>query len=211
MEGGLDVFSGETFLLSVTAFDQRAEGLIQHVVRGRRLAPLSVQQQNVGEISNRGGEVQGMLRTGPMTVEGSASSVTSVVRVLSRAYTGDLKAGDRLPEVPSWTGHLALSMQRGRLSGTAGVSVIGDWTGYDWVEYYSLLSIGAEAPASLRPFWINYPAIARSYFLIADAPTPGFNWFTRIDNIANRQRDTRDNLAITAGRTLSVGVNFTTP
>jgi outer membrane receptor protein involved in Fe transport len=210
VEGGVDLYRGDAFALSLTAFDQRADGLIQHVTRDPRSTSPSVQQQNVGQITNRGGEAQGSLRIGPALVEGSYSRVSSVVRALARFYTGELRVGDRVPEVPSWTGHLAITMQRGRSSGTVGADLLGDWVGYDWLSYYSALSDGATAPTSVRPFWIDYPTVAQGYLLFADAPSERFNWFVKVDNLGNRQRDTRDNLAVTAGRTVSVGVNVTT-
>ena len=210
VEGGIDLYRGNVFALSLTAFDQRAEGLIQHVTRDPRSTLPSVQQQNVGRISNRGGEAQGSLRIGPVSAEGSYSTVSSVVRALAKFYTGELRVGDRVPEVPSWTGHLALTMHRGRLSGTVGSDLLGKWVGYDWISYYSALGDSSTAPESLRPFWIDYPAIAQGYLLFADEPSERFGWFARVDNLANRQRDTRDNLAVTAGRTISIGVNVTT-
>jgi outer membrane receptor protein involved in Fe transport len=211
VEGGVDVYRGDAFALSLTAFDQRAEGLIQHVTRDPRSTSPSVQQQNVGRISNRGGEAQGSLRVGPISAEGSYARVSSVVRALARSYTGELQVGDRVPEVPSWTGHLALTMRRGRSSGTVGADLLGDWVGYDWLSYYTALSDGTTAPASLRPFWLDYPATARVHALFADAPSERFDWFVKVENLGNRQRDTRDNLAIVPGRTVSVGVNVTTP
>ena len=210
VEGGIDLHGGNVFALSLTAFDQRAEGLIQHVTRDPRSTLPSVQQQNVGRISNRGGEAQGSLRIGPVSAEGSYATVSSVVRALAKFYTGELRVGDRVPEVPSWTGHLALTMHRGRLSGTVGADLLGEWVGYDWISYYSALGDVSTAPESLRPFWIDYPAITQGYLLFADEPSERFAWFARVDNLANRQRHTRDNLAVTAGRTISIGVNVAT-
>ena len=51
--------ASERLAMSLTAFDQRADGLIQHVIPdAARCRRKSVQQQNVGRISNRGGEAQ---------------------------------------------------------------------------------------------------------------------------------------------------------
>ncbi len=210
MEGGVDVYHSDAFALSLTAFDQRADGLIQHVTRDPRSTSPAVQQQNVGQITNRGGEAHASLRVGRVLAEGSYSTVSSVVRALARFYTGELRVGDRVPEVPSWTGHAALSVRRGRISGMVGADLLGEWVGYDWLSYYTALSGGAPAPATLRPFWIDYPPIAQGYVMIADAPSERFNWFVKVDNVGNRQRDTRDNLAVAAGRTVSVGANVTT-
>ena len=83
MEGGFDLAVGRVLQLQVTAFDQLASGLIQRVAlpvetpRGRRAAfPL----QNLGEISNRGWEVQGSALLGSLSLEGAFSRVDSRVR-----------------------------------------------------------------------------------------------------------------------------------
>ena len=57
----------------------------------------------IGEITNRGIEAQGMIGVGPLTVDGWVATVASRVKKLAASYTGDLRVGDRVPEVPRTT------------------------------------------------------------------------------------------------------------
>ncbi|HEU4884850.1 MAG TPA: TonB-dependent receptor, partial [Longimicrobium sp.] len=121
LEGGFDLAIGSTFLLQVTGYDQLASGLIQRVALAavtdstgeRRMTPYAL--QSVGQISNRGWEMQGTAHLGRLSLEGAAAGVTSRVRTLAAGYEGDLRAGDRMLEVPAVT-----------LSGTAA------WTERRW-------------------------------------------------------------------------------
>jgi outer membrane receptor protein involved in Fe transport len=202
----VDFIAGERIALSATVFDQRVEGLIQHVIPNPRTSPRTVQQQNVGRISNRGSEGQATVRVGPADLQIGVATVISEVEALSNAYSGDLRVGDRLPEVPSWSGHGSLSLRMGRIRATGGATVVGPWTGYDWVSYYSDLAQGADVPASIREYWIEYPSIARPYVMVSTDGASGLHVFGRVDNLTNQQRDARDNLQVTAGRTTSLGL-----
>ena len=208
VEGGIDISANERLAISLTAFDQRAEGLIQHVIPNPRLAPTTIQQQNVGEISNRGGDADVSIDAGVASVEVGVAAVASEVRALAKTYSGDLRVGDRVPEVPSWSGHGAVSANVGSLRATAGLTYRGSWTGYDWVSYYSALALGAEPPASMRVYWARYPSTTRPYVMVSRRAGAKLDWFVRVDNLTNQQRDTRDNLQVTAGRTISAGLGM---
>ena len=85
----------------------------------RRRAPsdtyVAYQLQNVGEISNRGWELQSSADLGRLSLTGTLSLVDSRVQRLASGYSGDLRAGDRMLEVPSHT-----------------TSLSGSWTGRGW-------------------------------------------------------------------------------
>jgi outer membrane receptor protein involved in Fe transport len=210
VEGGIELYFVDRLSLSVTAFDQRAEGLIQHVLPDPRVAPRAVQLQNVGEISNRGLELTARGSAGWLAAEATLATVASRVEVLSRFYTGDLRVGDRVPEVPSWSLAAALSASRRGLTAIAGVSCLGSWTGYDWLRYYAA-SAGGTAPGSLRDYWIRYTPTVRPHLVLTADLTPRLSVFARVDNLLNAQEDTRDNLLIAAGRTTGFGLRWATP
>ena len=67
---------------------------------GRRIA---YELQNVGEITNRGWEVSGSAGARGLTVSTAYAFVDSRVRRLAERYTGDLRPGDRMLEVPERT------------------------------------------------------------------------------------------------------------
>jgi hypothetical protein len=85
---------------------------------------------------------------------------------------------------------------------------IGPWTGYDWSRY-----VGDEAQQNtdvtdLRTYWRDYPGILRPYLSISHIMNRDVEWFGRIDNLTNVQRYERDNLQVTAGRTMTVGLRI---
>jgi iron complex outermembrane receptor protein len=206
VEGGLEIYAANRFSVSLTGFDQRAEGLIQHVVPDPRLAPRSVQQQNVGEISNRGIELQAAGRAGPFRADAMLSTVASRVEALSRYYTGDLRRGDRVPEVPSFSGAASIAAAGHGVRLELGAIFLGTWTGYDWLSYYAALAQGTETP--LRDYRTEYPGTVRPNIVLSHDVTARFGWFARVDNLTNRQRDGRDNLQVLAGRTTRIGVRW---
>jgi iron complex outermembrane receptor protein len=209
IEAGAELYSSHRFGLSLTGFDQRVEGLIQHVLRDPRIAPRVIQYQNVGRITNRGIEFGANGAVGNLDAELSLSTVASRVAALSPSYTGDLRVGDRVPEVPAWTGSGAIHLRRRGLILTAGINVLGEWMGYDWLAYYTAASSGDEAP-SLRAYSKEYAPSVRPRVGLTHDAGGRFSWFVRVENLGNNQRDSRDNLQITAGRTTWLGARFST-
>jgi hypothetical protein len=132
--------------------------------------------------------------------------VSSTVTAVSRFYTGDLRPGDRVPEVPSLSGAASVTVPLGTFSLIGGVSYLGGWTGYDWLAYYDAAAAGTTTP-SLRSYAIRYPGTARPSVMVSQDVTARVAWFARVDNLTNRQRDGRDNLQVLAGRTTRVGVS----
>jgi hypothetical protein len=60
----------------------------------------------------------------------------------------------------------------------------------------------------MRVYWVRYPSTTRPYAMVARQPGAKLDWFVRVDNLTNQQRDTRDNLQVTAGRTISAGMGM---
>lgn len=203
-EGGIEVFAGDRATLSITGYSQLARGLIQQVIQDRR----TIQYQNVGQIANRGAEIEGQVRRGTIRANATLSLTDSRVRALSRTYSGDLAVGDRVPEVPMSSGSLSISLDIGRATVTAGSVYVGPWTGYDWSRY-----VGDEAQESdevneLRNYWRNYASIVRPYLSVNHVLNHDLEWFARVDNLTNVQRYERDNLQVTAGRTMTIGLKI---
>jgi outer membrane receptor protein involved in Fe transport len=215
VEAGFDLAFGNTLSLQVTAYDQLASGLIQRVslardtARSRHETPYAL--QSVGQISNRGWEVQGTARRGALSLQGAAAGVASRVRRLAAGYTGDLRAGDRMLEVPALT-----------LSGTAA------WTGrrasaaltayraFDWINYDRLalardFQAETRAPqqmagAQLRDYWRRYDGVPRvNATATLDLPR-GTVLVLTADNLLDQQQGEPDNLTIVPGRTLMLGL-----
>lgn len=206
VEGGFELFLGDRASVSVTGYSQNADGLIQQVYVNR-LTTRAFQYQNVGRISNRGAELEGSVRGGALRLSGAYAITDSRVRALSLTYSGDLKVGDRVPEVPGSSGLAALSWQAGRAEATLGVAYVGAWTGYDWEQF-----VADEAvPITQRPqsyYLRDYPSIVKPYLSLSQTVTRDVTWFGRVDNLTNVQRNERDNLQITPGRTMTIGVRI---
>jgi iron complex outermembrane receptor protein len=165
-----------------TRFDQLASGLIQPVAvsssgpgpgpgggaggggrqpnDGRRIA---YQLQNVGEITNRGWDISGSAGARGLSVSSGYSVVDSRVRRLAVGYTGDLRSGDRMLEVPERTLSATPSYARGPWS----ASIMGprayDWVNYDRVALAAAVESNDRLPRDLigpqlRSFWRVYLA-----------------------------------------------------
>ena len=203
-EGGVEWFAGDRAMLSVTGYTQTAKGLIQQVIQDRR----TIQYQNVGQIANRGAEIEAQVRRGNVRANGTLSLTDSRVRALARTYSGDLAVGDRVPEVPASSGNMSLSWDVGRTTLTMGSVYIGSWTGYDWSRYVGDEAQESQEVSNLRDYWRAYPGIVRPYLSVSRILNRDVEWFGRVDNLTNVQRYERDNLQVTAGRTLVVGLRI---
>jgi outer membrane receptor protein involved in Fe transport len=204
VEGGLEWFAGDHAMLSFTGYSQNAKGLIQQVIQDRR----TIQYQNVGQIANRGAEIEGQLRQGNLRANGTFSLTDSRVKALSRTYSGDLAIGDRVPEVPSSSGSISLSWDVGRATLTVGSSYIGPWMGYDWSRYVGDEAQQSDSINALRDYWRDYPSLVRPYLSVSHVLNRDVEWFGHVDNLTNIQRYERDNLQVTAGRTMTFGLRI---
>ena len=208
IEYGADVYMGDRLSLSVTAYRQNADELIQQVVTSPRSDLKAVQYQNVGRIANTGLEIEGTGRFGFLRASATMTWTDSKVRQLAPTYAGDLSVGDQVPEVPGSSGQAWLSYDFAALRLTSGATFIGSWTGYDWLEYYNGATGLTIARENLRDYWVHYPAVIKPFLMLEGRVARDAALFLRVDNLANKQLNERDNLQITAGRTTTVGVKI---
>ena len=130
---------------------------------GRRIA---YELQNVGEITNRGWEISGSIGTHGLSVSTAYAIVDSRVRRLADRYTGDLRPGDRLLEVPERTMSATASYARGPWSASVTGSRAFDWVNYDRLALANAVESGDRPPRDLigeqlRSFWRLYPGVNR--------------------------------------------------
>lgn len=214
VEGGFDLAIGRVLQLQVTAFDQLASGLIQRVSvpadthdGGTRGAGFRL--QNMGRISNRGWEVQGSAVLGRASLEGAFSAVDSRVLTVASGYTGDLRRGDRMLEVPART--LSLT---GAWAGDRWTASVTGYRAFDWINYDRLalardyagrggvLPMGEE----LRAYWHWYPGVTHVNAVASMDMRTGWTLVVSGENLLDYQRGEPDNLTVVPGRTLSLGV-----
>ena len=220
IETGADLFFGKTVALHATRFDQRASGLIQPVsVYGvsssdtlPRYRRMVYELQNVGEITNRGWELSGSLTDGPWSLGATFSQVDSRVQKIASRYTGDLRPGDRMLEVPARTFGLNTGYSHGRLSMSWRVARASDWINYDRL---SLLGAFADATTTaqqivgpeLRSYWKQYGGVTRLGGRIAIAASRDMTFTLDGENLLDEQRGEPDNTTVLPGRTLSAGLH----
>lgn len=215
LEGGLDLFVGSTAALRVTRFDQHAYSLIQPVAIASapsatdpNATRLLYQLQNVGEIANRGWELESTVAAGRLSMTGTFSLVDSRVRRLSETYTGDLRPGDRMLAVPARSGGLTAAWKASTWSTSLTATRVSNWVNYDGIGL-ALASSTATSPIvgeQLRSFWRLYPGVTR---LDASISRDAFQRFTLVltaRNLLDVQRGEPDDLTVVPGRSLTAGV-----
>ena len=202
VEYGAEAYIGDRLSLSLTAYRQIADQLIQPFVALR-----AVQYQNVGRIENSGVELEGLTRLGQLRGSVTMAWTDSRVRRLAPRYEGDLRVGDQVPEVPGWSGQAWLSRDLGAARLTGGATYIGSWTGYDWLGYYAAAATDTLGQR-LRTFWVRYPALVKPFAMFEARVAREAALFLRVDNLLNKQLNERDNLQITPGRSTTIGLKI---
>jgi iron complex outermembrane receptor protein len=218
IEGGIDLFVGRALTLGVTRFDQLASGLIQrvavpvdtqgHTHREARRIPHAL--QNVGEIANRGWEMQGTTEVGPLSLVGAVSLVESRVQRLANGYTGDLRVGDRMLDVPARTANVTATWSAPRWSSSLTAYRAWDWVSYDRLALASDFANVARprremAGSRLRGYWREYDGSTRLGATTTIDVRRGIALVLAGDNLLNHQRGEPDNITILPGRTLTLG------
>lgn len=221
VEAGADLFIGRFVSLHATRFDQRASGLIQPVSVYSTVASdslphyrrIAYELQNVGEITNRGWELAGSFTRAPWSFGGTFSQVDSRVRRLAARYTGDLRPGDRMLEVPARTLGVNAAYSRGRFNMSWRVSRASDWINYNRLALLSAFAnemsdasqfVGPE----LRSYWMKYDGVTRVGGRFGVTLSRGLAFTLDGENLLDEQRGEPDNVTVLPGRTLSAGLQL---
>ena len=232
VEAGVDFFLGKFFGLQITRFDQLASGLIQRVAytyagtqtQGRPSGSVNQSEpvhpedrhieytfQNVGEITNRGWEVKGDVTVAALSLGGTFSTVDSRVRRVAKGYTGDLRVGDRMLEVPARTGSITAALTGASWTGSLTASRSWDWINYDGVALAGAFSNSTQTDAALvgqelRNYWLRYSGVTRLRASIGRNVFRGLGFTLSGENLLDRQHGEPDNITVVPGRTLSFGL-----
>jgi iron complex outermembrane receptor protein len=224
LEGGFDIVWARGLSLTVTRFDQRASGLIQSVMLPADTGSpgpgprdrVRFQLQNVGAIDNSGWEVQGAVTRGALAVTGALSLVDSRVRRLASGYAGDLRAGDRMLEVPRRTMSISVSW-----SGSPWFASVTAWRAEDWINY-DRIALTADFAAdtsdgaagnftglALRQYWRGYAGVTRLEAAFTWPLNPRLQLSLVGQNLLDKQTGEPDNITVLPGRTVSASVKAT--
>jgi iron complex outermembrane receptor protein len=214
IEAGIDVTVGRALSAQITRFDQIASGLVQRVTLGSESTSFDGRDarralyglQNVGEISNRGWEMQATLGGPRLSLSGALSLVDSRVRRVAVGYTGDLLPGDRMLEVPSRTASLTASWRSSLFDGSMTVARASDWINYDRLALAGATAAGDVTGLLLRDYWRRYPGVTRLRATGSRVLRPGLSLRLTGENLLGEQRGEPDDAVILPGRSMSAGV-----
>jgi iron complex outermembrane receptor protein len=224
VELGTDVFLNRRFALHLTYFDQKASGLIQQVAistgsmesssgpgPSRRI--INYVPQNVGEITNRGWEVESSYDLGSLSLAGAFTAVDSRVQRIARNYTGDLRPGDRMLAVPAATAALTATWTWFGWNTAVSATRAFDWVNYDRLklidDYASCDSCFAATISGpvLHRYWMNYDGVTRVRASLSREFSRNLGLRVSADNLTNVQRGEPDNITVLPGRTVLLGVS----
>ena len=221
IESGIELYFGKAVSFQATRFDQHATGLIQNVATAvdtqmHGSTPerhIRFQPENVGEITNRGWELQSAIRHGAFGLSGAYTSVDSRVRAVADGYLGDLRAGDRMLGVPSQTLSLTGSFTDGPWATSLTASRAGSWINYDRIAL-SQAYVGGDDVAGgrevtgwrLRNYWRTYTGDTHLRLSASREMGRGLALLFSGDNLLGGQTGEPDNLTIRQGRTLTGGL-----
>jgi outer membrane receptor protein involved in Fe transport len=221
IESGADLFVGRLMAFHLTRFDQRASGLIQPVsiappiqfgdsTRPRRIV---YELQNVGEITNRGWELGGAITAREFSFGASYSTVASRVEKLATGYTGELRVGDRMLEVPSKTLGISASVTQKRWSTSWSLSRASDWVNYDRIALASAFqnqthTLGEFWGAQLRTYWRDYEGVTRLGGNFNYTLGGGLSLNLHGENLFDNQTGEPDNITVVPGRTITGGLKI---
>ena len=220
IESGIELYAGERFTLQATRFDQRATGLIQNVAvavetplrSGARARRFVYRLENVGEIANRGWELQGALRRGALGLRGTYTTVDSRVRAVSDGYLGDLRPGDRMLAVPARTASFSASWTAARWTTALTATRAADWINYDRVALARAYTGGDATQHGdatgwrMRSFWRPYDGETHLRLSGSRDVGRGLELVFVGENLLGGQLGEPDNLTIRQGRTISGGL-----
>ena len=223
VEAGADFFIGRLTSLHLTRFDQRASGLIQPVSIappvpvGQSTQPRRIvyELQNVGQITNRGWELEGAFTLRQLSLGATFSTVDSRVQKLASGYSGDLRVGDRMLEVPAHTFGVNASFTDRRWSTAWTLSRASDWVNYDRVALAAAFQnqnheLGEFWGSQLRTYWRDYGGVTRLGGMLNFTIARGIALNLRGENLLDNQTGEPDNITVVPGRTITGGikVNF---
>ncbi|HEY0779520.1 MAG TPA: TonB-dependent receptor plug domain-containing protein [Gemmatirosa sp.] len=170
--------------------------------------------QNVGAISNRGVEGETQLRAvhgrrGVLTLGATVSYVDSRVTRTATGYSGELRAGDRVLEVPRWTLGATANWRLANWTATLGVARAANWINYDRIALAQAVAAGRSDSSltgpALRAYWHTYAGDTRLRADLTRDLTRGFSIALTGENLLGQQRGEPDNLTTLPGRILTAG------
>jgi outer membrane receptor protein involved in Fe transport len=207
-DAGADLVFGRRGTLSMTYYDQTAEDLIQVVQLQSTAVPTS-QAQNVGQVKNRGVELEGRLSIGPLALRGQYAYTKARIERLAADYQGDLRVGDQTLLTPKHTagGSGALAPYAG-MTISAGVTFVGSWKDYDYLAEFRCFAGTDACRQDFRDYFVSYPAFVKLNASVFQQITPFVAGFLSVDNLTDNNTYEVNNLYPVMGRIVTIGAHF---
>jgi iron complex outermembrane receptor protein len=119
-------------------------------------------------------------------------------------YTGDLRAGDRMLDVPARTLSLSAMWSAAHWSASVTASRAEDWIYYDRLTLAKLYEAGNHGftGPTLRRYWITYPGVTHLRAAVTSELRYGFSLAVAGENLLDEQTGEPDNVTVLPGRAL---------
>jgi outer membrane receptor protein involved in Fe transport len=206
-DAGADWVFGTRGSLGITYYRQVALDAIQLVDVNAGAVPPVRQFQNVGRVKNRGLELEGALRLGPAQLRAQYAITNSTPEDLGPGYTGDLRIGDQVIGIPKYTGGGSVTVSPWvGTSFSAGLTYVGSWTNYDYLEEFSCFAGTGPCGTSTRDYLTTYPGFFKANASIDQELRPGVSAFLSVHNLTNKEAFEFNNLYPVTGRLTMAGV-----
>jgi outer membrane receptor protein involved in Fe transport len=215
-DGGVDLVFRDKVSMSVTGFSQRARDLIALMQVASSPLP-TYQFQNVGEVSNKGIELEAKASpTKWLTLGAQYGYVRS--RFLSvGAPNGSLRVGDVPLGIPAQTAGAVITAIPWRTTSiTAGLTYVGSLEQSDFVAEYRCFGTFTEpecpstflTEGSTREFTMRYPAFTKVDVSIAQSLTNTLSAFLAVNNATDVRVYEGRNTSPILGRNTMLGFNI---
>lgn len=209
-DGGVDLLFGRAFSVGATRYDQTVGDVITIVFLGPGPNGLQLQAQNLGEVRNDGWELEATVRPGRFAVAAQYSITNSTVRRLPPSYTGDLRVGDQILDIPRHSGGGTVTYTpTARTSMSLRATYVGRSTGVDDLRLIHVFDGGTEPyTGSRRDYWRRYPAFTKLSLTASQSVTKQLTAFVSVENLTDSHAVERSNIVALAGRTTELGVRW---
>lgn len=200
-DGGIDVYLHDRFSLGATYYDQQVAELISLVPQPE---PSTYQYLNVGEITNRGWELEARLNLAPFRLGGTLTTMKSTVQKLESTYVGPLEVGKQVTGVPEWSA--GASVTYSFLAGSASLSMtyVGERTNVDYVALYTDAFNGQ--PGIIFDYFVPYDAFTKLDLRLEQALSDRLSAFAWVENLNNAQEGEQHTMIPATGRTIGLGL-----
>jgi iron complex outermembrane recepter protein len=130
---------------------------------------------------------------------------------LASGYTGDLRTGDRMLQVPATTASLTAAWTGNHWFASFGGARAMDWINYDELAMTRQFTTGSHSAhellgPQLRQYWRHYDGGLRLRASASRDIRDMLSIEISADNLLNYQRGEPDNITVVPGRTIMSGV-----